>query len=185
MKNGTKSLLVFAFVLPVALAPSLVLAQPAPAQDTTNPTASETVAASKLIPLHKEPILVEHGKTTAVNPINQTHIQISLTGNGTLHPPNSTETIKTNDMGNAIVRLMPEGDIVRGEIHMSTEDGSENATVYFTEISKGGKGVGVTYFTTDSVGRLSFLNNTVAVFQDELLPDGTTVITAWEWEGGQ
>lgn len=142
---------------------------------------SETTATSDAIPLAKKSFLVENGKTVAATPINQTHVRISLAGNGILSPPNSTETIRTNDTGNALIRLTPTGDIAQGQIHLRTEDGSENATVFFTEISQEGRGIGVAYFSTNSTGKLAFLNNTVAVFQDELQPDGTTVITAWKW----
>ncbi|MDQ3719047.1 MAG: hypothetical protein M3311_07840 [Thermoproteota archaeon] len=45
------------------------------------------------------------------------------------------------------------------------------------------KGIGVAYFTTNSTGKLEFLNNMVAVIQDEIQPNGDTLITAWEWRG--
>jgi hypothetical protein len=140
--------------------------------------------SNEAITLVDEPFLVEHGMAVEVNPINQTHIQISLVGNGTIMLPNSTETVKTQDTGDVLVRLLtPTGDIAQGQIHLSTEDGSENATVSFTEISKNEKGIGVAYFSTNSTGKLAFLDNRVAVFQDESQPDGRTVITAWEWRG--
>ena len=66
---------------------------------------------------------------------------------------------------------------------MSTEDGSENATVFFTEIGQGRKGVGVAYFSTNSTGKLAFLDNMIAVIEDEIQPNGDTLITAWEWRG--
>lgn len=137
------------------------------------------------ITLAEKPFLVEQGRTVAANPINQTHIQISLAGNGTITLPNSTETVKTKDIGNAIARLTPTGNIAQGQIHISTEDGSENATVFFTEIGQNEKGIGVAYFTTNSTGKLAFLNNIVAVIQDEIQPNGDTLITAWEWRGGE
>jgi hypothetical protein len=133
--------------------------------------------------LSEKPFLVEHGRTVAANPINQTHIAISLVGNGTITLPNSTETVMTKDTGNAIARLTPTGNIVNGQIHISAEDGSENATVFFTEIGQNEKGIGVAYFTTNSTGKLSFLNNMVAVIQSEIQPNGDTLITAWEWRG--
>ena len=133
------------------------------------------------ISLAEKPFLVEHGKTVAATPINQTHIQISLAGNGTITLPNSTETVTTKDTGNAIARLTPTGNIVNGQILLNTEDGSENATVFFTEIGQNQKGVGVAYFTTNSTGKLAFLNNMVAVIEDEIQPNGDTLITAWEW----
>jgi hypothetical protein len=134
------------------------------------------------ITLAEKPFLREHGRTVAATPINQTHIQISLAGNGTITLPNFTETVMTKDSGSAIARLTPTGNIVNGQIHISTEDGSENATVFFTEIGQGGKGVGVAYFATNSTGKLAFLNNVVSVIEDEIQPNGDTLITAWEWK---
>jgi hypothetical protein len=163
----------------------------ASASVTTDATEmSESIAptsnnSNNPISLAEKPFLVEHGKTVAVNPINQTHIQISLAGNGTLMLPNSTETVKTKDTGNAIARLTPTGNIAQGEIHLSTEDGSENGTVFFTEIGQNEKGIGVAYFSTNSTGKLAFLDNIVAVIQDEIQPNGDTMITAWEWRGNK
>jgi hypothetical protein len=133
--------------------------------------------------LEEKSFLVEHGRTVAATPINQTHMQISLVGNGTITLPNSTETVRTKDTGSAIARLTPTGNIAHGQIHITTEDGSENATVFFTEIGQNQKGVGVAYFTTNSTGKLAFLNNMVAVIKDEIQPNGDTLITAWEWRG--
>jgi hypothetical protein len=89
----------------------------------------------------------------------------------------------TKDTGIGIARLTPTGNIVQGQILLNTEDGSENATVFFTEIGQNEKGIGVAYFTTNSTGKLAFLNNMVAVIQDEIQPNGDTLITAWEWRG--
>jgi hypothetical protein len=151
--------------------------------DATETNESIVLSNNNAITLAEKPFLVEHGKAVAANPINQTHIQISLAGNGTITLPNSTETVKTKDTGNALVRLTPTGDIAQGQIHISTEDGGEKVTVFFTEIAKNGKGIGVAYFSTNSTGKLAFLDNMVAVFQDELQQNENTVITAWEWKG--
>jgi hypothetical protein len=156
---------------------------PNDASETNDGIASRS--NNNTITLSEKPFLVEHGRTVAANPINQTHMQISLVGNGTITLPNSTETITTKDTGSAIARLTPTGNIVNGQILLNTEDGSENATVFFTEIGQGGKGVGVAYFSTNSTGKLAFLNNLVAVIEDEIQPNGDTLITAWEWRGGE
>jgi hypothetical protein len=148
--------------------------------ESISPTSNNN---NNAITLAEKPFLVEHGKTVSANPINQTHMQISLVGNGTITLPNSTETITTKDSGSAIARLTPTGNIVNGQIHVGTEDGSENATVFFTEIGQGGKGVGVAYFATNSTGKLAFLNDMVAVIEDEIQPNGDILITAWEWRG--
>src|SRR5215207_4219062 len=156
-----------------------------PADATEMKERSIAISNNSAIIIAEKPFLVEHGKTVAATPINQTHIQISLAGNGTITPPNSTETVKTKDIGNAIARLTPTGNIAQGQIHISTEDGSENATVFFTEIGQNEKGIGVAYFTTNSTGKLAFLDNMVSVIQDELQPNGDTMITAWEWRGNR
>jgi hypothetical protein len=148
-----------------------------------NETIAPTSNNNNAITLAEKPFLVEHGRTVAATPINQTHMQISLVGNGTITLPNSTETVMTKDTGNAIARLTPTGNIVHGQIHVDTEDGSENATVFFTEIGQGEKGVGVAYFSTNSTGKLAFLDNMIAVIEDEIQPKGDTLITAWEWRG--
>jgi hypothetical protein len=149
----------------------------------TNETIAPTDSNNNAITLAEKPFLVEYGRTVAATPINQTHMQISLAGNGTITLPNSTETVTTKDTGNAIARLTPTGNIVHGQIHVGTEDGSENATVFFTEIGQGEKGVGVAYFSTNSTGKLAFLDNMIAVIEDEIQPNGDTLITAWEWTG--
>jgi hypothetical protein len=151
--------------------------------DATETNESIAPTNTNAIILAEKPFLVEHGKTVAATPINQTHIQISLTGNGTITLPNSTEIVKTKDTGNAIARLTPTGNIAQGHIHINTEDGSENGTVFFTEIGQNGKGIGVAYFSTNSTGKLAFLDNMVGVLQDELQPDGNTVISVFEWRG--
>jgi hypothetical protein len=156
---------------------------PTDATETTEDITPTNSKNNNTINLAEKPFLVEHGRTVAATPINQTHIQISLAGNGTITLPNSTETVMTKDTGNGIARLTPTGNIVQGQILLNTEDGSENATVFFTEIGQNEKGIGVAYFTTNSTGKLAFLNNMVAVIQDELQPNGDTLITAWEWRG--
>ena len=156
---------------------------PTDATETNDGIASRS--NNNTITLSEKPFLVEHGRTVAANQVNQTHMHISLAGNGTITLPNSTETVMTKDIGSAIARLTPTGNIAHGQIHISTEDGSENATVFFTEIGQNQKGVGVAYFSTNSTGKLAFLNNLVAVIEDEIQPNGDTLITAWEWRGGE
>jgi hypothetical protein len=156
---------------------------PTDTTETNESIAPRSSNNNNTVILAEKPFLVEHGRTVAATPINQTHIQISLAGNGTITLPNSTETVMTKDSGSAIARLTPTGNIVNGQIHLSTEDGSENATVFFTEIGQNQKGVGVAYFVTNSTGKLAFLSNMVAVIEDEIQPNGDTLITAWEWRG--
>ena len=126
--------------MPQACAALLAVPQGIAANASVSTDAMETkntiATSNDAIPLAKKPFLVENGKTVAATPINQTYVRISLIGNETLSPPNSTEMIKTTDTGNEIIRLMPAGEIVHGQILMSTEDGSEKAIVSFTQVTQ-------------------------------------------------
>ena len=191
MKHAKDELLLaiaaaIALIIATALIPAMQQSSGQQQDEHVTPsTPSVGANVPHAIILAEKPFLIEHGRTLAANPINQTHIQISLAGNGTITLPNSTETVMTKDIGSAIARLTPTGNIAQGQIHISTEDGSENATVFFTEIGQNEKGIGVAYFTTNSTGRLAFLDNMVGVIQDEVQPNGDTFITAWAWIGEQ
>ena len=104
--------------------------------DATETKESVAKSNNSAINLAEKPFLVEQGKTVAVTPINVTHIQISLAGNGTIMLPNSTETVKTKDTGNAIARSTPTGNIAQGQIFINTEDRSENGTVFLLKLAK-------------------------------------------------
>ncbi len=67
--------------------------------------------------------------------ISQTETQLSFEGNTTIISPNTNETIMTRDTGEAIFSLLPAhgSGIIRGQFHMTKEDGSESATADFTE----------------------------------------------------
>ena len=182
----------FAVVAGFGVAALLSTTQVSSANASTIPTGATELndgiaprSNNNTITLAEKPFLIEHGRTVAATPINQTHMQISLAGNGTITLPNFTETVMTKDTGNAIARLTPTGNIVNGQIHITTEDGRENATVFFAEIGQNERGIGVAYFATNSTGKLAFLNNMVAVIEDELQPNRDTLITAWEWRGGE
>lgn len=190
MKHARDEFLLAIAAIALTIAPALIPAtQQSSGQQRDEHVTPGTPSVGANVPhaiiLAEKPFLIEHGRTLAADPINQTHIQISLAGNGTITLPNSTETVMTKDIGSAIARLTPTGNIAQGQIHISTEDGSENATVFFTEIGQNEKGIGVAYFTTNSTGRLAFLDSMVGVIQDEVQPNGDTFITAWEWIGEQ
>ena len=183
--TATFALAGFGLAVLVSTTTPVISANASVTTDATETNESISPISNNTINLAEKPFLIEHGRTVAAIPINQTHMQISLVGNGTITLPNSTETVTTKDTGSAIARLTPTGNIVNGQILLNTEDGSENATVFFAEIGQNQKGIGVAYFATNSTGKLAFLNNMVAVIEDELQPNRDTLITAWEWRGGE
>ena len=183
------ALAIIAVVLSMVTTP--VAAAATTTDNTTDTTSSSTNAttpsASSDIELSPNPIQQEQIRTTSQTPINQTHMSITYSGNGTLTLPNTTETINITTNGSGIVSLMEQS--VYGKETIRTEDG-QTATATFYETVKldpatgGGKGITMGVMHTDSTGTLAPLNATILVGMDDILPNGEEVITIWEWETG-
>jgi hypothetical protein len=141
------------------------------------------------VDLEDQPFAVGHYRSTPSN-ITETQVQFTFEGNTTITLPNSTETITTSDTGQGNVTFLPGGGggAIRGQIHMTTQDGSENAIGDFAEFMRSDEstGVGIAYFSTDSTagGMLAPLNNMIAVFLDEVQPNEDSIIRFFEWKSG-
>ncbi len=135
------------------------------------------------------------GTEATVNPINETYSVISYSGNRIIIAPNTTGVlINSTETGNLTVNLQPNGlSIMQGQAIIMTEDDSavekeENATITFVMISRTnpdgtGTGTSPTFFSTNSTGRLAFLDNMVAIGQTKFSPEQTSFLE-WEWKGG-
>jgi hypothetical protein len=154
---------------------------------STSTTTTTAASSSSGIELSLQPVYQDRGKDEGQIPINQTHLQISFFGNGTLTLPNSTEPIRTTSSGSGIASML---GTFTGEVTLITEDGSENATATTYEIGRfnmqdgTGKGIAIAVFHTNSTGKLAPLDGMILVGQDEFPPDGTSFITFWEWQSG-
>jgi hypothetical protein len=131
----------------------------------------------------------ENITVTAQNPINATHVEVSLSGNGTLTLPNSTETITVNSTGTALVNF--ETTSVIAQEFLTAEDGKENASATIYEITRHDvqarteKGVVTAIFETNSTtGELAFLDGMIGIGQADVDTAGNTDITLWEFETG-
>src|SRR5215204_1200087 len=129
-----------------------------------------------------------------VNPVNQTYIVISYSGNRIILPPNGTGTINATETANVTINIQPNGlSFYQGHAVIMTEgdaaaEGGENATISFVYLTRtnpdgSGSGTGVTYFSTNSTGQLAFLDNLVAIGQVEYSPE-INRFAEWEWKGG-
>jgi hypothetical protein len=129
------------------------------------------------------------------NLINETHILISYLDNVTLMPPNATGVvINATETGNFTVNIQPNGlSIDQGQGFIMTdeygveEEEEDDATAIFVSLSRTnpdgtGSGTGVVFFSTNSTGQLTFLNNIVGIAQVEFSSEGSTV-RIWEWKG--
>jgi hypothetical protein len=132
-----------------------------------------------------------------VNPINETYIVISYSGNRIILPPNATDIINATETGNVTINIQPNGisfnqghAVIMTEGDAAAEEGGENATISFILLTRtnpdgSGSGTSVTYFSTNSTGQLAFLDNMVAIGQVEYSPaEGINRFAEWEWKGG-
>jgi hypothetical protein len=125
--------------------------------------------------------------------INETQQQLQVTfeGSTTITLPNSTETITTRDRGEGIITFLPGGGegraFAHGQIHLTTEDGSETATADIAHYPQIGTPttIGLAYFSTNSTGMLAPLNNIIAVFLHEEKSNGSVIVPFFKWKGGR
>jgi hypothetical protein len=159
-----------------------------PAAATTTANNTTTTSLPSGIELSSQPVYQEQEKLESQIPINQTHLQVIVSGNGTLTLPNGTATLRTTSTKTGIVSMV-EGAFAGKEI-LTTEDGSESATatvyqlVRFNLENGVGRSIVIAYIHTDSTGRLAPLEGMILIGIDELYPDGSGMLTLWEWLSG-
>src|ERR687897_2804983 len=154
-------------------------------------TTISSAAAPSGIKLSPQPIYQESVPPGIVTPINQTHIVVTHTGNGTLTLPNSNQTINVISNGTAIASLATPSAIAKTTIRAPN---GETATLTFYEIIQfsnpaeaplgGGKGIKIIIFHTNSTGMLAPLDGVIATGINDLQPNGDSELTAWRWESG-
>jgi hypothetical protein len=154
-------------------------------------TSIPSTTTNPRVDLEDQPFAVGHYRSTPTN-ITETEVQFTFEGNTTITLPNSTETITTSDTGQGNVTFLPGGggSAIRGQIHMITQDGSENATGDFTEFMRTDEstGIGIAYFfSTNSTasGMLAPFNNKIAVFLDEVQSNEYSIVRFFEWKSGE
>src|SRR5829696_3017740 len=157
---------------------------------STNTTTNDNVSNAVLGRLFS----FGEGTEATVNPINETYIVVSYSGNRIIIPPNATgTTINSTETGNVTINIQPNGlSFDQGQAFIVTDDGAaeegENATITFVLLSRTnpdgtGNSTSVTFFSTNSTGQLAFLDNMVAIGQTESSPEGAR-FREWEWKGG-
>ena len=182
---GTSIVVIVFATLTISVFPSLQLG------DASLANQGNTTVTLTSIPVADTPFYREHITVTGQNPINASQVQVSLSGNGNLTLPNSTETIAVNSIGSALVNFETTSVIAQEFLTTTTNtrDGrSENASATIYEITRHDvktrteKGVVTAIFETNSTGQLAFLDGMIAVGQAEVDAVGNTNITLWEFE---
>src|SRR5215211_4592551 len=190
--NNNNHLIAAATIFTLAIMAVSSMGAPAAAAATTTGNATTTtMTPSSGIELSPEPVYQERFKEESQTPINQTHFQLTYSGNGTLTLPNSTESITTTSAGSGIVSMIDGTFAVKGILTTEDEeDGSENATTTYNGVARfnmedgTGKGIVIALFHTNTTGRLAPLNGMVLAGQIEFPPGEDRLETLWEWQSG-
>ncbi len=192
---ATISVLAIAIMMIIMLT-STIIASPVAATTTTTASAGTTTTTPSAAPLSgiklsSQPIYQESVPPGSVTPINQTHIAVTHTGNGTLTLPNSNQTINVISNGTAIASLATPSAIAKETIRAPN---GETVTTTFYEIIQfsnpaeaplgGGKGLKIIIFHTNSTGMLAPLDGVIAAGINDIQPNGESELTAWRWESG-
>lgn len=181
MLRASASLVMWATIFAVMVSCMATIATPLAAKATT----TTTPTSSPVIELSPQPVYQERSRLESQTQLNQTHVKITFSGNGTLNLPNSTEPIRTTSIGIGISSLV-DGSFA-GQVILTTEDGSNNATAAVYELGQfnaqdlTGRGIAIAVFHTNSTALLAPLDGMILAGQDEFLPDGGAFITYWEW----
>ena len=163
------------FTLAIIMTTASIMANLGSAMATTTTTTTSS----------PEPVYREVHTPISRTPINQTHFEVPISGNGTITLPNTTETISTTSTGSYLSSL--DGTAVGKEV-ITTEDGSESVTakIYGVAQLEERRGIIIASFDTNSTGRLAPLDGMILAGQIEYPPEeNITIITLWEWESGR
>src|SRR5918994_1269742 len=172
-------------IFTLALMTSSIMATAPAAATTTAATTTSSPKESGIIQLSPEPVYREVHTPISRTPINQTHFQVPISGNGTITLPNTTDAISVTSTGSYLSSL--DGTAVGKEV-ISTEDGTEGATakIYGVAQLEERRGIIIASFDTNSTGRLASLDGMILAGQIEYPPEeDVTVITLWEWQSGR
>ena len=125
-----------------------------------------------------EPFFVEKGKSTVQKEIGPNRTQYTFTDNGTMN--GNIEVTNTGDF----VSVSKGNNLTfdQGQGVIKTKDGSETANYTFIEVFNGTVYLGASAYSTNSTGKLSFLNNILGIFKGGLDESGNFVLEQWHWK---
>jgi len=144
--------------------------------------------------------LIGEDRLASYNRINETYAEISYVGNRTIMPTQGVTTAPINATETGKLKLKPQSNgitPVEGQSILVTKGGvgdnisatgqQENATATLVDLNGLRTGdprisTGVAFFSTNSTGKLAFLDKMIAIYQVKASPGGTA-IKMWEWKG--
>ncbi len=189
MNKKQSSVVVLVAIIAAALAVTSSMTTAPVAATTTTSNTTTTTSASSGIELSSQPVYQDQLRVVSQNPINETHMSITFSGNGTLTLPNTTQAINTTSNGSALISFITLS--VQGMETIRTQDG-ETATATFYEIDRQpattgeSKGIVIAVVNTNATsGMLEPLNGMILTGMDDIeTTTSESRLTLWEWKSG-
>jgi hypothetical protein len=125
-----------------------------------------------------KPYFVEKENNKVEKKIDPNTTLFSYTGNGTIN-----DNIEVTDTGK-FLSFSKGNDLTfdKGEGVVKTKDGSESANYTFIDVGKGKDFQGAIAYSTNSTGKLSFMNNLLGIYKGQAGENDSFVLKEWEWK---
>jgi hypothetical protein len=125
-----------------------------------------------------EPIFVEKGADVIQKEIGPNRSTYTFTSNGTMN--GNIEYSKAGEY----VSVSKGNNLVYDQGHgvITTKDGGETANYTFIEVFNGTDYQGASAYSTNSTGKLSFLNNILVIFKGGADESGNYALKQWHWK---
>ncbi len=127
-----------------------------------------------------EPYFVEKGMITSQKEIGPNRTQFTFAPNGTMNG-----NIEVTDTGEFVSISKGEpapGLITTKDGVITTKDGSETANYTGIDVGNYTDYQGASAYSTNSTGKLSFLNNMLGIYKGETEESGNFVPREWHWK---
>ena len=124
-----------------------------------------------------EPIFVEKGADVIQKGIGPNRSTYTFTSNGTMNG-----NIEVTDTGEFLSISKGDNFIYEpGKGVIMTKDGSETANYTSIDVGNSTDYQGASAYSTNSTGKLSFLNNILGIYKGEVDESGNFVLKEWQW----
>jgi hypothetical protein len=125
-----------------------------------------------------EPFFVEKGKNIVQKEIDPNRTQFTFTANGTMNG-----NIEVTDTGEFVSTSKGNNQSFdQGQGVITTKDGSEKANYTWIDVFNGTDFQGAAAYSTNSTGKLSFLDNILGIYKGEVDESGNYEESEWHWK---
>ena len=124
-----------------------------------------------------EPYFVERGKITGQKEIGPNRTQFTFTANGMMNG-----NIEVTDTGEFVSISKGNNLATTKDGVITIKDGSETANYTSIDVGNYTDYQGASAYSTNSTGKLSFLNNMLGIYKGETKESGNFILREWHWK---